>query len=137
MKLLVRTFLALAALTYAAMPFAGMAAVTPAGPGGAVANMVAEVVETGQTMPGHAKQAVEKVPMDTVSSDADCPHTDLSTGKLSGKSDRALHCAACLTLAADLRIATFGRQARAAEAQTIMVVFTSWPAAPLDPPPRV
>ncbi|MNL74052.1 hypothetical protein D3C87_1996120 [compost metagenome] len=61
--------------------------------------------------------------------DADCPHP--------GKTDRAPHCAACLTLPADLQIAASGKQPRAAEASAITVAFFSWPAAPLDPPPRV
>lgn len=127
MRLLIRTLLVLAALAYGAMPFTGMAGAMPAG--AFVASAVVEPSANAHAMHGHAMQSEAKVIPDVAQADADCPHP--------GKSDRGPHCAACLTLPADLTIADAGSPPRAAEAPTVTVAFSSWPAAPLDPPPRV
>lgn len=128
MRLLIRTLLVLAALAYGAMPFTGMAAM-PVGADAVVASLAVEPAAGGHAMHGAAMQTEAKTIANATQADADCPHP--------GKTDRTPHCAACLTLPADLRIAASGKQPRAAEAPTVTVAFSSWPAAPLDPPPRV
>lgn len=132
MKLLVRTLLILAAVAYGAMPLTGTAAPMPTG--AFVASAVAEPSAHAHAMHvhamrGHAMQSEVKVVADAFPADGDCPHP--------GKTDRTPHCAACLTLPADLTIADAGSPPRAAEAPSVTVAFFSWPAAPLDPPPRV
>lgn len=126
MKLLVRTLLVLAALAYVAMPFTGVAAATPGDAAAIAAGTLAEPDATGHAPHDHAMHAEAKT---AAQADADCPHP--------GKTDRTPHCAACITLPADFQITAFGKQPRAAEAPAVVVVFSSWPAAPLDPPPRV
>lgn len=129
MKLLVRTLLVLAALAYGAMPFAGMATAMPGGAGAIIESAAIGPAASGHTPHGNVMQPEAKENSTTAAADADCPHP--------GKTDRTPHCAACLTLPADLQIALSGKQPRAAEAPSVTVSFTSWPAAPLDPPPRV
>lgn len=129
MSLLIRTLLVLAALAYGAMPFTGMAGAMPAGADAVVASVAGGPAASGHAMHGAAMQSEAKMIADAAQADADCPHP--------GKTDRAPHCAACLTLPADLRITDAGTPPRAAEAPTVTVAFFSWPAAPLDPPPRV
>lgn len=129
MRLLIRTLLVLAALAYGAMPFTGMAGAMPAGADAVVASVAVEPVAGGHAMHGAAMQSEAQMIPHATQADADCPHP--------GKTDRTPHCAACLTLPADLRITDAGTPPRAAEAPTVTVAFSSWPAAPLDPPPRV
>lgn len=128
MKLLVRTLLILAALAYGAMPLIGVAAAKPAGADAVVASAVVEPSANAHAMHGHAMQSEAEVISDAAQPNADCPHP--------GKTDRTPHCAACLTLPADFHIAASGKSPRAAEAPSVTVAFFSWPAAPLDPPPR-
>jgi hypothetical protein len=111
------------------MPFTGMAGAMPAGADAVVASAVVEPSAHAHAMHGHAMQSEAKVISDAAQANADCPHP--------GKTDRTPHCAACLTLPADLTIADAGSPPRAAEAPSVTVAFFSWPAAPLDPPPRV
>ena len=133
MRFLVRTLLVLAALAYGAMPLTGMAGLSSA-PAALVATATATDAETGAAttttaMHGHAMHG--KGPMaasSTHGADTDCPHP--------GKSDRSPHCAACLTLPAALPMADGGKPPRSAEAVTLLATLSSWPAAPLDPPPR-
>lgn len=129
MRLLIRTLLVLAALAYGAMPFTGMAGAMPAVADAVVANIAVEPAPSHHAMHGAAMQSEAKMIAVADQAQADCSHP--------GKTDRAPHCAACLTLPADLRIAASGKQPRAAQAPTVTVAFFSWPAAPLDPPPRV
>lgn len=124
MTLLIRTLLVLAALAYGAMPLTGVAAMASGDM--SVASAVAEPATSGHAPHGHAMHAEAKT---AAQADADCPHP--------GKTDRTPHCAACLTLPAALEIAASGKQPRAAEAPAIIVALSSWPTAPLDPPPRV
>lgn len=124
MTLLIRTLLVLAALAYGAMPLTGMAAMMPEG-----ASVIAEPAADTHATHGHVMQSEMTMAADSGQADGDCPHP--------GKTDRTPHCAACLTLPADLRIADAGSPPRAAEASAIIVAFSSWPTAPLDPPPRV
>lgn len=129
MRLLIRTLLVLAALAYGAMPLTGMAGAMPAGADAVIASAVVEPATSPHAMHGHAMQSEAKMIPDAAQAEADCPHP--------GKTDRMPHCATCLTLPADLRIAASGSPPRAAEAPSVTVAFSSWPAAPLDPPPRV
>lgn len=129
MRPLIRTLLVLAALAYGAMPFTGMAGAMPAVADAVVASIAVEPAPSHHAMHGAAMQSDAKMIAVAATANADCPHP--------GKTDRTQHCAACLTLPADLRIAASGKQPRAAEASAIIVAFSSWPAAPLDPPPRV
>lgn len=125
MNLLVRTLLVLAALAYGAMPLTGMAAAA----GAVVESTVVEPTASGHVMHGRAMHSEATTTSDVAQADADCPHP--------GKADRTPHCAACLTLPAEFGIADAGGPPRAAEALAVTVAFSSWPAAPLDPPPRV
>ncbi|MBW8321978.1 MAG: hypothetical protein K0M49_00700 [Arenimonas sp.] len=127
MTLLIRTLLVLAALAYGAMPLTGVAAMMPAG--AALESVAAGPAASGHGLHGSEMQAGARLAADAGQADGDCPHP--------GKTDRAPHCAACLTLPADLQIAASGKQPRAAEAPAVIVAFSSWPTAPLDPPPRV
>lgn len=127
MTLLIRTLLVLAALAYGAMPLTGVAAMASGDM--SVASAVAEPATRGHAPHGHAMQPAAKGISATATANADCPHP--------GKTDRTPHCAACLTLPAALEIAASGKQPRAAEAPAIIVALSSWPTAPLDPPPRV
>lgn len=129
MRLLIRTLLVLAALAYGAMPFTGMAGAMPVVANAVAANIAVKTAPSHHAMHGATMAAEAKMIAVADQADADCSHP--------GKTDRAPHCAACLTLPADLRIAASGKQLRAAEAPTVTVAFFSWPAAPLDPPPRV
>ncbi|PPJ47646.1 hypothetical protein C0075_19125 [Rhizobium sp. KAs_5_22] len=129
MRSLIRTLLVLAALAYGAMPFTGMAWAMPAGADVVVASVAVEPAAGGHAMHGAAMQSEAKMIAVADQANTDCPHP--------GKTDHTPHCAACLTLPADLRIAASGEQPRAAEAPTVTIAFSSWPAAPLDPPPRV
>lgn len=131
MKPLVRTLLVLAALAYGAMPFAGLATAMPAGGGAGaiIESVVVAPAASGHAAHDHAMQPEARGNPTSVTADADCPHP--------GKTDRSPHCAACLTLPADLRIVACGPQPRAAEAPTVPAALSSRPAGPLDPPPRV
>lgn len=129
MRSLIRTLLVLAALAYGAMPFTGMAGAMPAGADAVIASVAVEPAPSHHAMHGAAMQSEAKMIAVADQANTDCPHP--------GKTDRTPHCAACLTLPADLRIAASGKQPRAAEAPSVTVAFSSWPAAPLDPPPRV
>lgn len=133
MRFLVRTLLVLAALAYGAMPLTGMAGVPSAPAAFAAAAMAAEAATAAPAIhhgPGHAMQGQSPMAASsTHGTDTDCPHP--------GKSDRSPHCAACLTLPAALPMADGGQPPRSAEAVTVLATLSSWPAAPLDPPPRV
>ena len=129
MKLLVRTLLVLAALAYGVMPLTGVAAMVPASAGAIPASAAAGPAASGHALHVHGMQTEAKAVADSAQADVDCPHP--------GKSDRGLHCAACLTLPAALQFAIFDKQPRAAEAPSITVAFASWLSAPLDPPPRI
>ena len=133
MKPLVRTLLVLAALAYGAMPFAGLATAMPYGAGAGADAIIESVVvapaASGHAAHGHAMQPEARGNPRSVTADADCPHP--------GKTDRGPHCAACLTLPAELRTVACGPQPRAAEAPTVPAALSSRPAGPLDPPPRV
>ncbi len=133
MRFLVRTLLVLAALAYGAMPLTGMAGV-PSAPAAFAAAAMATEAETGAAPTtaahGHAMHGKGLMAASsTHGANSDCPHP--------GKSDRSPHCAACLTLPAALPMADGGKPPRSAEAVTVLATLTSWPAAPLDPPPRV
>lgn len=127
MTLLIRTLLVIAALAYGAMPLTGIAAMARGDM--SVASAVAAPATSGHAPHGHAMQPEAEGISTAATADADCPHP--------GKTDRTPHCAACLTLPAALEIAASGKQPRAAEAAAVIVAFSSWPTAPLDPPPRV
>ena len=128
MRLLIRTLLVLAALAYGAMPFTGMAGAMPAGADGVVASVVVEPAASPHAMHDATVQTEAKMIPNAAQADADCPHP--------GKTDRSPHCAACLTLPAELKIADAGGAPRAAQAPAVSAALSSWPAAPLDPPPR-
>ncbi|MBV2186228.1 MAG: hypothetical protein KUL88_17025 [Rhizobium sp.] len=128
MKLLIRTLLVLAALAYVAMPLTGMATAVAAGADAIVAATVVETDSDDHAAHGQAMHTGAKVVADAAQTDGDCPHP--------GKTDRSPHCAACLTLPAELKIADAGGAPRAAQAPAASTAFSSWPAAPLDPPPR-
>lgn len=133
MRFLVRTLLVLAVLAYGAMPLTGMAGLSSA-PAALAAAATAADAETGAATTtathGHARHDKGLMAASsTHSADTDCPHP--------GKSDRSPHCAACLTLPAVLPMADGGQPQRSAEAVTLLATLSSWPAAPLDPPPRV
>ena len=127
MTLLIRTLLVLAALAYGAMPLTAMAAMMPAG--ATLESVVTERAASDHQLHGSEMRAGARPAAHASQADGDCPHP--------GKTDRTPHCAACLTLPADLRIADAGSPPRAAEAPAIILALSSWPTAPLDPPPRV
>ncbi len=122
---MLRTIFALAALAYGAMPMTGMAA------------PVADLVQ--MSAPGVAHHARSVPTADAVhhgmhdvkasSDDGDCTHP--------GKAMAKGHCAACLSLAAEIRIADAGPPARGALGASRVAALTSHTAPPRDPPPRV
>ncbi|MFN7009367.1 MAG: hypothetical protein ACK4PN_04995 [Allorhizobium sp.] len=134
MRFLVRTLLVLAALAYGAMPLTGMATAVSAPADPATVAMATEAATTAPAVHHGAGHAVHDGGKMAASSaygpaDTDCPHP--------GKSDRSPHCAACLTLPAELQMAKPGRPPRSPEVPAVLATLLSWPAAPLDPPPRV
>lgn len=130
MKPLMRIVVLIAALAYAAMPFAGMAMAS-------VPPMAMATVEAGgdanHTMHGQgphdgAQASGHRTAMDAPSG-SDCPHP----GKTPA---RDFHCAACLTLPVELAFRNEGMPPRPVEAAAPEHQLVSRTAPPLLPPPR-
>lgn len=112
--------LAFAAIAYGAMPYTGMAGAMPA----ATISHAGHGADAAMDH-GHASRMM---PATMAESEDGCPHQPQTMAKG--------HCAACLTLAADIRIHDAGKPARGAEAPAVATRLVSLTAAPLDPPPR-
>ncbi|WP_084368645.1 hypothetical protein [Rhizobium sp. RU36D] len=125
MRSVIRLMLVLAALAYGAMPFTGMA-----GPMAATGPAQAAATQADTGHDGHEAHAASAPQMHhEPAPDGDCPHP--------GKTMASGHCAACLTLPADILIAESGPPARSTLTPRLMATLTSRAAPPLDPPPRV
>ncbi|THV23293.1 hypothetical protein [Peteryoungia ipomoeae] len=127
MRSLVRLLLLIAALAYGAMPMTGMSA-------------MAMPIAHGTNAGDHPA-----APVASAMTDMDCPHsgsqlTHAGTADGSGAPDKPMktvwHCAACLTLPADLAMDDSGKPARAAEAPALPARLVSQMSAPVTPPPR-
>lgn len=127
MRCFVRIMLAFAAIAYGAMPYTGMAVATPVTAVMAVPTAIASHADHGHGAINHG-DAGRMMPATVAESDDGCPHQPQTMAKG--------HCAACLTLAADIRIHDAGKPARGAEAPAVATRLVSLTAAPLDPPPR-
>lgn len=127
MRCFVRIMLVFAAFAYGAMPYTGMAVAMPVAAVMAVPTAIASHADHGHMAMDHADTGLT-MPATAAESDDGCPHQPQTMAKG--------HCAACLTLAADIRIHDAGKPARGAEAPNLANRLTSLTAAPLDPPPR-
>ncbi|MCM2472955.1 hypothetical protein HGO38_05625 [Rhizobium sp. CG5] len=124
MRCFVRIMALFAAFAYGAMPYTGMAPVAAVM---AVPTAVASHGDHGPAAMDHG-DAGHRMTATMAASDDGCPHQPQTMAKG--------HCAACLTLAADILIHDAGKPARGAEAPTVASRLVSLTAAPLDPPPR-